>query len=192
MKITCKSRDILPLESLVEFQGGLKNRTSKDINKIITSINKFGFATPFFVWQHDGINHVLDGHGRLLALNTMKSNGEIIPPLPVVFIDCENEEKAKQLLLRITSQYGEMTQESVLEFMDGLELEIEEVALPAGTLDLHIETEEETEADDEVPEMQNEAVSKPGEIYELGDSLLMCGDSTKEEDVARLMWGGKG
>lgn len=188
MKITCKSRDILPLESLVEFQGGLKNRTSKDINKIITSINKFGFATPFFVWQHDGINHVLDGHGRLLALNTMKSNGEIIPPLPVVFIDCENEEKAKQLLLRITSQYGEMTQESVLEFMDGLELEIEEVALPAGTLDLHIQKEEAEEDDFEV-EVPEEPTSKLGQVYKLGNHRLMCGDSTKLEDVEKLMGG---
>lgn len=189
MKISCITSDWLHLEELTELQGNLKERTKKDIQKIITSINKFGFATPFFVWKHDGINHVLDGHGRLTALKYMKSQGEIIPELPVVYVDCKDEDTAKQLLLRITSQYGEMTAESVMEFMQGIDLEIEEVALPCGTLDLHIDTEEETEGDDEVPEMQEESVSKPGEIYELGDSLLMCGDSTKEEDVERLMGG---
>jgi DNA modification methylase len=51
----------------------------------------------------------------------------------------------------------------------------------------------ETEGDDEVPEVdeKSEPVSKRGEMYELGNSILMCGDSTDAEDVARLMGGEK-
>lgn len=192
MKITCETKDKLELSELTDFQGELKHRTKEDVQKIITSIEKFGFATPFFVWSHDGINHVLDGHGRLLALRKMKSAGEDIPPLPIVHVDCADEEHAKKLLLRITSQYGEMTSESVLEFMEGLELEVDEIALPEGVLNIDFpHDEEDTSADDEVPEVQDEAISQLGEMYELGDSILMCGDSTSEEDVARLMNGQK-
>ena len=40
---------------------------------------------------------------------------------------------------------------------------------------------------DEVPDTPAEAITKPGDIWTLGDHRLMCGDSTNEADVARLM-----
>jgi len=45
--------------------------------------------------------------------------------------------------------------------------------------------------EDEVPEVQEEAVSKLGEVYQLGRHRVMCGDSTKIDDVERLMDGQK-
>ena len=101
MRITCDTKDTLPLSALTEFQGGLKKRTDDDLAKIERSIKQYGFATPFFVWKHEGKNKVLDGHGRLQTLKTMKARGEIIEDLPVVYIDLPNEEAAKNLLLRI-------------------------------------------------------------------------------------------
>ena len=188
INITCSTKDQLPLDALVEFQGGLKERSDADYNKIIKSIKNYGFSFPFFVWKHDGINSLIDGHGRLGALQRMQAKGIVIPKLPVVYVNCKDEEDAKNLLLRLNSHYGTMTAESVVEFMDGLEINIEDLALPSGILDFNINIEpEETEDDDEIPDVQEEVVSQYGEIYELGDSLLMCGDSTKEEDVARLM-----
>ena len=50
--------------------------------------------------------------------------------------------------------------------------------------------EGETDAD-AVPDVPEEPVSQPGVIYQLGKHRLMCGDSTRTEDVARLMSGGK-
>lgn len=190
--INCTTEDHLELDQLTEFQGGLKNRTDGDYAKIIVSIQKYGFSFPFFVWSHDGINHVLDGHGRLGALKKLKDQGEVIPPLPVVYVDCGNEENAKNLLLRLNSQYGQMTAESVMDFMAGLEFDPYEISLPAGVLDLNIDPPV-TVDDDEAPEPQLDApaISRPGEIYQLGPHRLMCGDSTKEDDVAKLMAGEK-
>lgn len=91
MRITCDTKDTLPLSALTEFQGGLKKRTDDDIKKIEKSIHDYGFATPFFVWKNGGKNKVLDGHGRLQALKHMAAQGEEIPALPVVYIDCPNE-----------------------------------------------------------------------------------------------------
>ena len=123
MKITCETKDALPLSALTEFQGGLKKRTTEDTKKIEKSINDYGFATPFFVWKHDGINSVLDGHGRLQTLKEMQKRGEEIPALPVVYIDCANEAAAKNLLLRICSTYGEMTADSVAAFLGDIKID---------------------------------------------------------------------
>ena len=192
ISINCTTEDHLELDQLTEFQGGLKNRTEADYAKIIVSIQKYGFSFPFFVWAHDEINHVLDGHGRLGALQRLKDQGETIPPLPVVYVSCGNEENAKNLLLRLNSQYGQMTAESVMDFMAGLEFDPAELALPEGLLDLNLDEKEHVE-DDDVPEPETDLppISKPGEIYQLGPHALMCGDSTKVEDLEKLMAGAK-
>nr|DAI80957.1 MAG TPA: hypothetical protein [Caudoviricetes sp.] len=64
MRITCETKDTLPLSALTEFQGGLKKRTADDTKKIEKSINDYGFATPFFVWRHDGMGERKRIRGR--------------------------------------------------------------------------------------------------------------------------------
>lgn len=190
MRITCDTKDTLPLSALTEFQGGLKKRTDDDLAKIERSIKQYGFATPFFVWKHEGKNKVLDGHGRLQTLKAMKTRGEEIANLPVVYIDLPNEEAAKNLLLRICSTYGEMTAESVAEFLDGLKIDLDDIKLPDGLLDLSLMQERnDTKNDDEAPVVITDEppISKAGEIYELGDHKLICGDSTEADTIALIM-----
>ena len=193
--INCTGSDTIELDELADFQGALKQRSAADVDKIIKSIKKHGFSFPFFVWAHDDINHVLDGHGRLAALKKMQADGEEIPALPCVYVEAENEAEAKEKLLKLNSQYGHMTAESVADFLDGMEIELDDLALPDGVLDLSgiAAPEEETEGDDDAPDVDEdgEPDSKPGEMYELGNSILLCGDSTNPEDVARLMGGEK-
>lgn len=190
MKITCDTKDTLPLSELTEFQGGLKKRTDDDIAKIERSIEQYGFATPFFIWKHEGKNKVLDGHGRLQTLKAMQARGEVIPNLPVVYIDLPNEEAAKNLLLRICSTYGEMMAESVAEFLGDLKINLDDIKLPDGLLDLSVMQEKkDTKYDDEAPVavIDKPAISKAGEIYELGDHRLICGDSTEPDTIAAVM-----
>jgi len=148
MVIKCKTQDMLPISALTEFQGGLKARTNEDYEKINRSIEKHGFSFPFFVWKTESINYVLDGHGRLGALQRLVAKGEQLPELPVVYVDCKDEAEAKEILLKLNSQYGTMTTESVLEFLDGLQVNIEDFALPSGTLDLALETKNESSAEE--------------------------------------------
>ena len=94
--INCTGSDTVDIDQLTEFQGGLKERSAGDVEKIIKSIKKHGFSFPFFVWKNDGKNNVLDGHGRLMALQQMAAAGEEIPALPCVYISAKNEAEAKQ------------------------------------------------------------------------------------------------
>ena len=198
IKINCTGSDTIEIHQLVEFQGELKERTDADVDKIIRSIKKHGFSFPFFVWAHASkkgnyINHVLDGHGRLMALQKMAAEGEEIPPLPCVYITAENENEAKEKLLKLNSQYGTMTAESVAAFLDGLEIDINDIALPEGVLDLSKLEPEETQDDDAAPDLRPDEVanSQRGELYRLGRHYLYCGDSTSAEDMAALMGGTK-
>ena len=195
ISIKCETSETLEIAEMTEMQGGLKERTDIDYDKIKLSICKFGFSFPFFIWKSGKTNYLIDGHGRFATLCKMQKDGYIIPPLPVVYIQCKNKTEAKQKLLRLNSQYGKMTKESVLEFAEDIDLNFDEIALPDTVIDFTEQSGEiaETEGDDEAPEVdeKSEPISKRGEMYELGNSILMCGDSTDAEDVARLMGGEK-
>jgi hypothetical protein len=134
IRVTCKTADSLPLESIKEFQGNFKKRAKKEVDQIITSILKFGFSFPFFIWQNNGQNWCLDGHGRILALREMKTRGAGIPDLPVVFVEAENQVEAKQKMLRLNSQYGIIDIERFREFIDGLDMEWGDLTPPSGDL----------------------------------------------------------
>lgn len=113
----------------------MKTRNSKDLEKIIASIETYGFSFPFFVWKKGKINYVLDGHGRLKALTKLQEDGVEIPSLPVVYLKCKTEREAKDLLLRMNSNYGKMTRQSVLDFIgEDVDLDLDNFELPSFSL----------------------------------------------------------
>ena len=189
--INCTGSDTIQLHELTEFQGELKERSAGDVEKIIKSIKKHGFSFPFFVWKNDGKNNVIDGHGRLKALQQMAAAGEEIPALPCVYISAKNEAEAKEKLLKLNSQYGHMTADSVAAFLGDIKIDFDELALPDGVLDLGKLEPEETKDDDEAPALKPDEVadSQRGQLYRLGRHFLYCGDSTSAEDMAALMQG---
>lgn len=193
IEINCTGSDTIQLHELTEFQGELKERSAGDVEKIIKSIKKHGFSFPFFVWKNDGKNNVIDGHGRLKALQQMAAAGEEIPALPCVYISAKDEAEAKEKLLKLNSQYGRMTADSVAAFLGDIKIEFDELALPDGVLDLGKLEPEEKKDDDEAPALKPDEVadSQRGQLYRLGRHFLYCGDSTSAEDMAALMQGVK-
>ena len=137
IEVKCKGAGVLDIAQIVDFQGNLKRRGIEDIEKLKTSILKYGFSFPFFIWVNNGINYCFDGHGRLMALKELRKEGYSVPELPVVYVEAKDEDEAKQKLLRLNSQYGQMTLESVLDFAKGLDLIAEELSLmDGGVIDL--------------------------------------------------------
>ena len=150
ISIKCETSEKLEIAEMTEMQGGLKERTDIDYDKIKLSICKFGFSFPFFIWKSGKTNYLIDGHGRFATLCKMQKDGYIIPPLPVVYIQCKNKTEAKQKLLRLNSQYGRMTKESVLEFAEDIDLNFDEIALPDTTIDFT----DDTDAVEDFPELK--------------------------------------
>ena len=147
ISIKCESNERKNIAELTELQGNLKARADVDYDKIKLSIIKYGFSFPFFYTQLDGKNYILDGHGRFATLCKMQKDGYIIPDLPCVKVECKDLKEAKQKLLRLNSQYGKMSRDSVLEFAEDIELNFDEIALPDITIDF---------AEEEIPENLDE------------------------------------
>ena len=174
ISIKCKTENTLEIAEMTEMQGGLKARTDVDYDKIKLSIIKYGFSFPFFIWKSGKTNYLLDGHGRFGTLCKMQKDGYIIPPLPVVYVECKNKTEAKEKLLRLNSQYGHMTVESVLEFVgDDFELNTAEIALPDTTLSFDsIEEDKDTDSEEEGLDL--------AEKYEV---IVTCEDSAQQEEI---------
>ena len=195
IEIKCDCDKVIDFHELTEFQGGLKERTQADYDKAKKSILKYGWSFVLYYWNDGKTKWIIDGHNRVTVLKQLEKDGYFIPPIPAIEVFCKDRKEAKEKLLRLNSTFGKLTKESVLEFAEDIELNFDEIALPDSVIDFTDQSGEiaETEGDDEAPEVdeKSEPVSKRGEMYELGNSILMCGDSTDAEDVARLMGGEK-
>jgi len=191
IRITCRGADVIALDALVDFQGGLKKRTPRDLDAILLSILRFGFSFPFFVWQHEGTNYCLDGHGRIEALKRWRAQSHELPLFPVAYIEAADEAEAQQKLLRLNSQYGTMSVDSVLEFMGGLAVDFDELSLPGARLSFP--TAGPATAGDDEFEMPALSGAALGDVFELSSGgaphRLICGDSSDPFVIGNLMAG---
>lgn len=167
------------------YENNPRRITEKGMKDLKKSINKFGLAEPIVINQ-DGT--IIGGHARYLAL---KEQG--VKEFDCYVSDKQLEEnELKELNVRLNKNIAGEFDFDILanhfDLDDLLEWGFEEKEL-----DINLWKEEIPEEKlDEVPEPQKEAISKLGDIFLLdGKHRVMCGDSTKKEDVERLMDGTK-
>jgi hypothetical protein len=115
--IRCTAAANIPLEDLIGMQGALKTLSKENEAKLRKQILDTGFRAPIFVWKHGKQNKVLDGHQRLVVLKNMAKEGYTVPPLPVAYVEAENEKDAYKAILQFSSSYGTMTEKGLSEFL---------------------------------------------------------------------------
>ncbi len=195
IKIRCKGNRSIPLGKLLDFQGNLKELNKTEFNKLKSSILNNGFIDVVKVWQNNENNYILDGHQRLFVIKELIKEGYKIDDIPVSDTFAKDEKEAKKFLLLINSRYGIMTDEGLYEFNQdsGLDFDDWKDEVDFGDLDLELFEENhynsgnfETVNDDIIPE-NVKSITKVGDLYELGKHRLLCGDSTKIEDVEKLI-----
>lgn len=169
-------------DKLTPYENNAKQHPDEQVEHIANSIREFGFRQPIVV---DADNVVVIGHGRLLAAKKLG-----LETVPVVRADDLTDEQIKALRLA-----DNKTNESEWDFAT-LETELNELAEEFDMSDFGFDEAEdeepqEVQEDDFDTDAPVEAKAKLGEIYQLGRHRLMCGDSTKEEDVLALMDGAK-
>lgn len=194
IKITCKGADLLPFDSLENFQGNLKKITKQNLDKLKKRIIRDGINVPLFVWRENDWCRILDGHQRLKALQSLREDGYIIPMIPVCYIEAEDEKDARQKLLGITSQFGELEIEELSNWMSELDADVADtIRLSEGELKIKTEKIEIQESD--IPSISDELKEKwkteSGQLWILGDHKILCGDSGIKENVEKIMLGEK-
>ena len=152
------------------------------VEAVANSIKEFGFKVPIVIGK-DGI--IVCGHTRYKA--SMKLGLEKVPC--VIADDLSDEQiKAFRLADNKVAEKAEWDFDLLGDELD----DILNIDMEAFGFDFEIEEEEqEVQEDDYEAELPEEPKAKYGDIYKLGNHRLMCGDSTKEEDVAKLMNGVK-
>jgi site-specific DNA-methyltransferase (adenine-specific) len=158
-----------------------KKHPETQIKNIAESIKQFGFIQPIVL---DNNNEIIIGHGRYFASQLLGYE-----EIPCVFVENLSEEQVRKLRI-LDNKLNESEWDD-----DLLRLELEDLDFGDFDVDFGLDFEEEEKEiiEDEAPEVDEEAepICKLGDIWQLGRHRLMCGDSTKQEDVAKLMNGNK-
>lgn len=176
----CKTKS---LDSFQAFQGELKQIKPENLKRLKQSIVGGGFTAPLFIWQ----DKILDGHQRKIALESLRFDGYEIPEIPYVEIEATDEVEAKKILLTYISQYADINRTGLEEFMQSVGLSAAELSQFAVLPFIEDMTANEITNDDVDLDVKLDPVAKTGQIYKLGENYLSCGDSTKHDDVAKLM-----
>lgn len=120
VEIKCVGASQAPIESLTPFQGDLKTLSDENYEKLKNEILTMGFSEPISVWENEGKLFLLNGHQRHTALTRMKEEGIEVPEVPINFIQALDENEAKQKILALTSQYGEMSEIGLRDFCNDI------------------------------------------------------------------------
>lgn len=173
----------VPPKMLVPYGRNAKKHPAEQIEKLKNSIVAFGFLTPCVI---DREYNIIAGHGRVQAALELGMN-----TVPCVFVDGLTDEERRAYILA-DNRLGELAEWDI-ELVNG---ELDELAQEGFAVELTgfdwdaaakiepIEDEYDLEAADSLPER-----TKRGDLWQLGNHRLMCGDSANADDVKTLMGG---
>ncbi len=159
--------------------------SDEQLAKLQESLQKFGVVDPLIVNSHPSRqNIVIGGNMRLKVLKDMKYT-----EVPVVYLNLD-EAKERDLNVRLNKTGGEFDLDLLKDFDESL---LEDIGFSSEELDdifIDDDLEEKNSFDlkKELKKLDIKEISvQKGDIYQLGDSRLMCGDSTISKDFAKLM-----
>ena len=155
--------------------------------QLTESIKRFGLVDPILVnGSKQRKNIVIGGHFRLKVAKDLG-----LTEVPVVYLDIPEEEKERELNLRLNKNQGDWDWDLLSEFDESL---LDDIGFSSEELDtifdIEVDDPENFDLEKELKKLDIKQVkAKKGDVYKLGDSRLMVGDSTIPEDFDKLMNG---
>ena len=161
------------INSIKPYKNNAKLHPQEQIEQIKNSIEQFGMDDPIGIWNDE----IVEGHGRLIACKELGYT-----EVPIIRLDHLTDEERKAYTLA----HNKLTMNSDFD-LDILNEELDSI--------LNIDMEDfgfekiinEEIIEDEIPELRKETEIKKGDIFKLGNHRLMCGDSTNEKDIDKLI-----
>jgi DNA modification methylase len=156
-----------------------RQSTAKQEKHLKESLEKFGLVEPIIFNKQTG--YIVGGHFRVRELKKLG-----IKEIECVIVDL-NEADEKELNIRLNANTGSWDWDTLANDWDVVDLEAWGLEIPQ--FDNEAEELEASEDDYDVPEGGIETDIVIGDLFEIGEHRLLCGDSTDSDAVARLMDG---
>jgi DNA modification methylase len=181
--------EMVATSALIPYARNAKRHDDAQVAKLAGSIREYGFTNPVLI---DADNGIIAGHGRVLGAQKL---GLVEVPCIRLSHLTETQRRAYVLADNRLAEIGggwdpDMLRIEVEELreagvdLDGIGLDAEALAELVPPPD---ESNEGNGEPDEIPEPPVDPITKAGDLWLLGDHRVLCGDSTKEQDVTRLM-----
>jgi DNA modification methylase len=176
------------VSELIPYVKNSRTHSDEQVAQIAASIKEFGWTNPILI---DGENGIIAGHGRLMAARKLKHD-----KVPTIELKDLTETQKKAYIIadnRLALNAGWDNEMLTIELndllADGFALEL--LGFDPKELNALLEPEvvEGLTDEDAVPDVPDEPVTKLGDIYQLGNHRLMCGDSTSIDAVETLLDG---
>lgn len=179
------------IDRLLPYVANARKHPDGQVTQIASSIAEFGFNVPCLV---DERGVLIAGHGRLLAARRLG-----LAEVPVIRLDHLTNAQARAFRitdnqLTINGSWDEEVLAAELARLkeDGIDLDL--LGFADADLDRLLKGLDDADGiggadEDAVPEPPIAPVTRPGDLWRLGDHRLLCGDSTNGDDVARLLNG---
>ena len=162
-----------------------RKHSKEQMDQLKESIKRFGMVDPIICNNAPNrMNVVIGGHFRLKCAKELGYK-----EVPVVYITIPDLEKEKELNIRLNKNVGEFDLDLLRDFKEEMLIDIgfssEEMDDVFGDLDSQPET---FDLNHELKKLGiKEVAVRKGDIYEIDGSYIMCGDSTVESDMLKLM-----
>lgn len=168
---------------LKPYEQNAKIHGKEQIEKIKASIEEFGFLTPCLI---DKDYNLIAGHGRVMAASEAG-----METVPCVFIEGLSEAQRRAYILADNrlGELGEWNMDIVndeLVALNDMDFDVSLTGFDLPEEETTVEAEE-----DDYDESTAEARCKLGDLWQLGNHRLICGDSTDVDVIDRLMGGAK-
>jgi DNA modification methylase len=179
-----------PVERLIPFARNARTHSEEQIGQIATSISLFGFVNPILVGP-DGV--IIAGHARLLAA---RKRG--LREVPVIVLAHLSDAQRRALViadnqLALNAGWDEEMLHLELTALQEEDFDLDTLGFEDEDLARLLAGEEATleglTDEDSIPEFPETPVSRPADLWILGNHRLLCGDATVATDVQRLMGG---
>lgn len=178
----------VPIKDLKPAVYNPRKHSAEQLNQLKESITRFGMIDPIIV--NSAKNRkliVIGGHFRLAVAKSLGYK-----EMPCVFVNIPNIEREKELNLRLNRNTGEWSLDLLAKFDETL---LTQIGFTSEEMDSVFGIDETPEVFDLAAELKKLDVAKvtvqKGDIYQLGNHRLMCGDSTNEKQILKLMNGEK-
>jgi DNA modification methylase len=180
-----------PVDRLVPYANNARTHSKKQINQIAESIKRFGFCNPVLI---SADYTIIAGHGRVQAAKQLG-----IIEVPVRKLPHLSRDEVRAYILadnKLAENAGWDRDVLAIEMQGliGLDFDIELLGFSTTEIDFTIEGEKkpapaDSELDTIEPLQPGPAITRLGNLWQLGPHRLICGDARSPEHVSRLCGG---